>query len=247
MGMGMGIGIGIAAAGAVKPPPPPPPPPCFLKSLSTSMRSASSPTSGYKHSTRWDRIIRLNHNNKCYLATRACTLPAPSRQVHTGHCSFWLFLWGNVPPGSLAGPPHSVCAWAGKTRPTQKLSIKVHSLYSNKFYLARSHTRSLTVPIWFVLHSLPYSLLYLAHSWSETYKRNEINILRGWNIVHLRYLRVKIFTILSSVTSDCRRGAAQIRVDTASWRPGSSSLWGRRKPNSISLIRPTTFIKLDSL
>lgn len=54
MGIGIGIGMGIAAAGTVNPPPPPPlpPPPCFLKSLSTSMRSASSPTSGYKHSTK---------------------------------------------------------------------------------------------------------------------------------------------------------------------------------------------------
>lgn len=43
---------------------------------------------------------------------------------------------------------------------------------------------------------------------------------------------VRMLTILSSVTSDWRRGAAQIRVDTASWRPGSSSLWGRSQ-NSI--------------
>ncbi|KAG7235194.1 hypothetical protein INR49_003105, partial [Caranx melampygus] len=48
IGMGMGMGMGIAAAGgALKPPPPPPPPPDFL-SVSTSIRSASSPwpTSG---------------------------------------------------------------------------------------------------------------------------------------------------------------------------------------------------------
>lgn len=34
-------------------------------------------------------------------------------------------------------------------------------------------TLSLTVPIWFVRHSFPYSLLYLAHSWSATCSRRE--------------------------------------------------------------------------
>lgn len=50
MGIAMGMGMGTwipGAGGAVNPPPPPPPPPDFL-SLSTSIRSASSPghTSG---------------------------------------------------------------------------------------------------------------------------------------------------------------------------------------------------------
>lgn len=46
--MGMGMGMGTAAAGAENPPPPPPPPPPDFLSLSTSIRSASSPgdTSG---------------------------------------------------------------------------------------------------------------------------------------------------------------------------------------------------------
>jgi hypothetical protein len=34
-------------------------------------------------------------------------------------------------------------------------------------------TLSFTVPIWLVLHNLPYSLLYLAQSWSATYREKK--------------------------------------------------------------------------
>lgn len=40
-------------------------------------------------------------------------------------------------------------------------------------------TLSFTVPIWLVLHNLPYSLLYLAQSWSATYKKEKENYNRN--------------------------------------------------------------------
>lgn len=61
--MGIGMGIGMPTAGAVNPPPPPPPAPGFLKSLSTSIRSASSP--GHTSGCEWYRWGNFKTNAAC--------------------------------------------------------------------------------------------------------------------------------------------------------------------------------------
>lgn len=92
MGMGMGMAAGMAATGgALKPPPPPrpPPPPDFL-SLSTSIRSASSPayTSGYKQKGWVSNKKHIQCMNPSFILTNTCLCAA-----HPNHCVRFI---GNV-------------------------------------------------------------------------------------------------------------------------------------------------------
>lgn len=71
------------------------------------------------------------------------------------------------PPGNTIGSP---CLSVSHRH--QPLAMgKGEERHSRCVFSDSSITLSLTVPIWFVRHSFPYSLLYLAHSWSATCRR----------------------------------------------------------------------------
>lgn len=78
-------------------------------------------------------------------------------------------------PSSTAGPPYSAVSHRHQPLATGKRGRKPQQapLFCQLQLLHQLITLSLTVPIWFVRHSFPYSLLYLAHSWSATCSRKE--------------------------------------------------------------------------
>lgn len=81
-------------------------------------------------------------------------------------------------PSSAAVPPHPAVSHSHQPLATGISGRKPQQMYlfcqlSWLLLFYQFITLSLTVPIWFVRHSFPYSLLYLAHSWSATCSRRE--------------------------------------------------------------------------
>lgn len=177
-----------------------------------------------------------------------CCSPEPLRQVHRERCSSWRFLSGSAPPRSWEGPPHSVWGSAASTphelRCCWKVAgVKVH-VFLNKLVNSKKYPvidgANLVCPAQLAILLAIFCaqlIWYLKEAFRDTcqdWTKRNTWAGRVYNVVPLWCIQTEL-TILSSATSDWRRGAAQMSVETASCKPGSSSLF--EQTGRVSLLR----------
>lgn len=165
--------------------------------------------------------------------------PEPLHQVHRERCSSWRFLSGSAPPRSSEGPPHSVWESAASTphelRCCWKVrGVKVH-LFLNKLVNSKKYPvidgANLVCPaqLSILLAIFCAQLIwYLKEAFKDNGVKTRPKEIHGQDTsIMLSPLCCiqTVLTILSSATSDWRRGAAQMSVETASCKPASSSLF----------------------